>query len=169
MKLYFKPGACSMASHIILNETNKQFELEKTDTETGLTESGENFLEVNPNGYVPALKTSSGEIITENPAILQFIGDSVPDKNLTPQDDPLARTRLHEILNFISSELHKSYGPFFSGEALDEQAQQTTKKKYTKKLPTSKIKSKTDETIYSVTPSPSQMLMPLLCLIGQTS
>ncbi len=134
MKLYFKPGACSMASHIILNETNKQFELEKTDTETGLTESGENFLEVNPNGYVPALKTSSGEIITENPAILQFIGDSVPEKKLTPQDDPLARTRLHEILNFISSELHKAYGPFFSGEALDESTQQAKKKKIHKKI-----------------------------------
>ncbi len=134
MKLYYKPGACSMASHIILNETNSQFDLEKTDTQTGLTENGERFSDINPNGYVPALKTQSGEVITENPAILQFLGDLAPEKKLTPQNDALARTRLHEILNFISSELHPAYGPFFSGEDLDEQTQSSTLEKIRKKV-----------------------------------
>ncbi len=124
MKLYFKPGACSLASHIILNELEIPFELDKTDTDTNKTEAGNDFLEISPNGYVPALITDEGDIITENPAVLQYLADQSPDADLAPANGTLARTRLHEALNFISSELHVSFGPFFWGRELDGDARQ---------------------------------------------
>ncbi len=120
MKLFYAPGACSLATHIILNELEYQYELEKTDPKTATTESGINYLSVNPNGYVPALQTDDRDVITENPAILQYLADNAPEAGLAPPAGSFARTRLHELLNFLSSELHKAYSPFFSGQTLDD-------------------------------------------------
>lgn len=125
MKLYYKPGACSLAARIVLLETDQQYDLIKTDTQTGITEAGERFGDINPNGYVPAIKLADGAVITENAAILQYLADLAPDHRLAPANGTIERVRLQELLSFLSSELHKAFGPFFSGEDLSQSARQT--------------------------------------------
>ena len=121
MKLYYKPGACSLATHIILNELDLPFELDKVDTQHNETENGQDYLEINPKGYVPALVLDSGDVLTENSAVLQHIADLYPDAKLAPQVGTLSRTRFEEYLSYTSSELHKSFSPLFSSSSNDEE------------------------------------------------
>jgi glutathione S-transferase len=120
MKLYFSPGACSLSPHIVLHESGLPFTTERVDLKTHKTESGADFYQVNPSGYVPALVLDSGDTLTEGPAIVQWIADQVPDKKLAPANGTMQRVRLQEWLNFISTELHKSHSPLFNPAAPDE-------------------------------------------------
>ncbi|MBV1883132.1 MAG: glutathione transferase GstA [Pseudomonadales bacterium] len=120
MKLYYAPGACSMAVHIALNEVGLQYELEKVDLATKKTESGSNYLEVNANGYVPALQLDNGENLTEVSVLLQYIADNNPDKKLLPPVGDASRYRVLEIMNFVSAELHKNFSPMFNPASNDE-------------------------------------------------
>ncbi|UWR59980.1 glutathione transferase GstA [Phaeobacter inhibens] len=113
MKLYYKPGACPLASHIVLQETGRPFEIEAVDTAAGRTEGGADYLAINPKGYVPALRLEDGSILTEGPAILQYIADSHPEAGLAPAAGTFARARMQEQLNWIGTELHKAFGPLF--------------------------------------------------------
>lgn len=122
MKLYYKPGACSLASHIALTEAGVDFALERVDTDAGRTETGADYRAINPKGYVPALALADGELVTEGAAILQLIADRHPEAGLAPAAGTLERTRVQEHLNYIASELHKAFGPFFSGAKLEGEA-----------------------------------------------
>jgi glutathione S-transferase len=114
MKLYYAPGACSMASHIALRETGLPFEIDKLDAATKMTAGGENFMLVNPKGYVPTIRLDDGSILTEGAAVLQYIADQNPASGLAPRAGTMERYRLQEWLTFIGTELHKTYGPLFS-------------------------------------------------------
>jgi glutathione S-transferase len=121
MKLYYMPGTCALASHIILQEVGRPYDLDRVDTATRLTESGERYDRVNPKGVVPALTTDTGETLTEGAAILQYVADSAGATDLAPPTGTMARARVTEVLNFVASELHVSFGPLFSPTA-DEAA-----------------------------------------------
>lgn len=114
MKLYYAPGACSMAPHIALREAGLSFELEKVDLTNKQTAKGVDYASINPKGYVPALRLDSGEILTEVAVILQFLADQKPESKLAPPCGTLERYRLMEWLNFISSEIHKQFSPLFN-------------------------------------------------------
>ncbi|MEO1328995.1 MAG: glutathione transferase GstA [Pseudomonadota bacterium] len=119
MKLYYKAGACSLASHIALHETGVSFEIEAVDTAVGTTASGADYRKINPKGYVPALALDDGAVLTENPAVLQFIADRRPEAKLAPEARTFDRARLNEALNWTSSELHKAFSPLFDAAASD--------------------------------------------------
>jgi glutathione S-transferase len=114
MKLFYTPGACSMACHITLRELELPFELMKVDLATGRTETGIDFRLLNPKGYVPALQLNNGEFLTENQVILQYLVDEVPTSDLAPPQGTLERYRLMEWLAFIATELHKGFGPLWN-------------------------------------------------------
>ena len=127
MKLYFSPGACSMASHIVLFETSLPFTTERVDMRTKLTAGGADFNQVNPKGYVPALELKDGTVLTEGPAILQFLADLAPASNLAPANGTLERYELIALLNFIATEIHKNFSPLFDPQTgADAQQQRRT-------------------------------------------
>lgn len=130
MKLYYAPGACSLADHIALIEAGLDYELAKVDLKAKRVEDGQDYTAVNPKGYVPALQLDSGDILTENIAILSWIGKT-SDK-LHPADE-MAGWRMIEMLAFISTELHKNYKPFFKPDASDiekDEARQMLAKRF---------------------------------------
>jgi glutathione S-transferase len=120
MKLYFSPGACSLSPHIVLLEAGLPFEKVKVDSKTKTMEGGGDYKTINPLGYVPALQLDDGSVLTEGPAIVQYIADKVPDKKLAPANGTMERTRLQLWLNFITSELHKSFSPLFNPSMPEE-------------------------------------------------
>ena len=113
MKLYYSPGACSLSPHIVLRELGLPFTLERVDFKTGKTASGSDFKAINPKGYVPALELDDKQVLTEGPAIVQYLADRVPDQGLAPAPGSFDRVRLQEWLTFIGTELHKSFSPLF--------------------------------------------------------
>jgi glutathione S-transferase len=120
MKLYYSPGACSLSPHIALLEAGLPYDLVKVDLKAKKLENGDDFLKVNPKGQVPVLALDSGEVVTEGPVIVQMIADKVAAKNLAPARDSTERYKLQEWLNFITTEVHKSFGPLFSPVLADD-------------------------------------------------
>jgi glutathione S-transferase len=124
VKLYYSPGACSQAPHIILHETGLSHDAERVDLKTKKLEDGGDYLAVNPKGAVPALRLDSGEVLTENAVILQYLGDRAAWPEVLPPMGDFRRYRVLEAVNFITTELHKRFGLFlFNPDATDEMKQ----------------------------------------------
>jgi glutathione S-transferase len=120
MKLYYTPGACSQAPHIALNEAGLQFEPVLVDLRAKKLPGGEDYFAVNPKGSVPAIALDDGEVLTENAAILQYIGDQAPASGLLPKLGDFRRYRALEWLNYISTELHKGFAPLWNPSSAPE-------------------------------------------------
>ena len=114
VKLYYSPGACSLSPHIVAREAGLNVDLVKTDLKTKQFDGGGDFTAVNSKGYVPALQLDDGQVLTEGPAIIQYLADQKPDAGLVPKAGTMERYRLQEWLNYITSELHKSFSPLFN-------------------------------------------------------
>ena len=134
MKLYYAPGACSQAPHIILHETGMSHTVERVDLKTKRTENGKDYWAINPKGSVPALELDNGEVLTENAVVLQFLGDRSGLEQVLPPMGDFRRYRVLEYVNYITTELHKSFGPLFNPAAGEE----------TKRLFTEQISKKLD-------------------------
>ena len=114
MKLYYSPGACSLSPHIALHEAGLAHTPVLASTKSHKLQDGTDYYGINPLGYVPLLELDNGERLREGPAIVQYIADQVPDKQLAPANGTLARYRLQEWLTFIGTELHKGFSPLFN-------------------------------------------------------
>ncbi|HZF41874.1 MAG TPA: glutathione transferase GstA [Sphingomonadaceae bacterium] len=122
MKLYYAPGACSLAPHIVLREAGLDFEPVKTDIRAKTLPDGSDYLAINPKGAVPALGLDGGEVLTENAVVMQYIADQAPASGLIPASGT-ARYRVLEWLSYIGSEVHKSYGALWNPASSDEAKQ----------------------------------------------
>jgi len=120
VQLYYMKGACSLASYISLNEAGIKFDAVEIDHETHKTRDGEDLNAINGKGYVPVLRLDSGAILTENVAVLSYIGDLNPAAKLAPPAGTFDRYRLLEFLAYIASEVHKSFGPLFDPQSGEE-------------------------------------------------
>jgi glutathione S-transferase len=114
MKLYYSSGACSLSPHIVLLESGLPFTVEKTDLRTKKTAGGGDYYKINSKGAVPALQLDDGRVLTEGPAIVQYIADSAPDSGLAPRWGTFERYQLMEMLNYIGTELHSGFHPLFT-------------------------------------------------------
>jgi glutathione S-transferase len=133
MKLYYAAGACSLSPHIVALEAGIPVELVKVDTKAKRTASDQDYWLINPKGYVPALTLDDGELLTEGPAIVQYLADLKPESGLAPANGTTARYRLQEMLGYINSELHKTYSPLFKPETPDavrEERKEYLRKRY---------------------------------------
>jgi glutathione S-transferase len=133
MKLFYSPGACSLSPHIVAHEAGVDIELEKVDTKSHTFNAGSDYYKVNPKGYVPALEIKAGDILTEGPAIVQYLGDQKPQSGIVPPAGSAQRYRLQEMLGYINSEIHKSYSPLFNkatAEATANERREYLKKRY---------------------------------------
>jgi glutathione S-transferase len=133
MKLYYSPGACSLSPHIVASEAGIPLELEKVDLASHKTEGGQDFLGINPKGYVPTLRLDDGSVLTEGPAIVQYLADQKPATGLAPAAGTIERYRLQEWLTFIGTEVHKNFGTLFNKASSDD-AKQTAKTNIAKRL-----------------------------------
>lgn len=113
MRLYYFPGACSLSPHIVANELDIALQLEKVDVATKKTETGKDYLQINPKGYVPALELDNGVVLTEGPAIVQYLADQKPEAKLAPANGTIERYQLQSMLTYIGTELHKTASPLF--------------------------------------------------------
>jgi len=120
MKLYYSPGACSLSPHIVLREAGLAFEPVAAPTKTHQLQDGTDYYTINPLGYVPLLELDDGTRLREGPAIVQYIADQVPNKNLAPANGTLPRYRLQEWLTFIGTEIHKTFSPLFNPNMPEE-------------------------------------------------
>ena len=113
MKLYYSPGACSLSPHIVLLEAGAKFDLAKVEFPSKKTSDGEDLLTVNPKGAVPTLRLDDGDVLTEGAVIVQYIADQAGNTTLAPAPGTKERLKVQEWLNYIASELHKSFSPLF--------------------------------------------------------
>ena len=120
MKLYYAPGACSLATHILLREAGLSFDLERVDIRKKTTEHGEDWMALNPKGYVPALRMDDGDILTENVVLHGYVADLKPELKLAPAHGTKARLKQDELAVYVSTEIHKSYGALFNPAITDD-------------------------------------------------
>ncbi|WP_447792652.1 MULTISPECIES: glutathione transferase GstA [Pseudomonas] len=133
MKLYFAPMTCSLSPHIVLRELGLPFELIRVNNKTKATADGRDFRDINPKGYVAALVLDNGQVLTEGPAIVQYLADQVPGNSLAPANGTWERTRLQELLNFITSEIHGGSAPLFNAD-IPESTKEIFRQKLFKRL-----------------------------------
>lgn len=133
MKLYYAPGACSMAPHIVLRELGKKFDLVKVDLGAKKTEGGKDFWKVNGKGYVPTLEIKTGENLTEVATIVQYLADKAKATKMLPKAGTMARYRVMEMLNFVAAELHKGIGGLFN-PAMPEDGKKAIKDRVAKRI-----------------------------------
>jgi glutathione S-transferase len=133
MKLFYAPGVCSLSPHIVAKEAGIALDLVKTDIKTKKVAGDGDYLKTNPLGYVPALQLDDGTILTEGPAIVQYLADKVPAKGLAPANGTLERYKLQSWLNFLSSEMHKGFSPLFN-PAMPEEAKKIAKERLAARL-----------------------------------
>jgi glutathione S-transferase len=132
MKLYYAPGACSLATHILLREAGLPVELERVDIRNKTTEHGEDWMGLNPKGYVPALRLDDGEIFTENLVLHGYIADLKPDARLAPAHGTKARLRQDELAVYVSTEIHKTFGAMFNPAMTEDARKATIDRLYTR-------------------------------------